>query len=168
MPKRKQRQHTTENAPGRGQRIPPELVAPFGAEYLRTGSLSAAAHAVKLPVSSCQALVTAAEGDETFVSARKSYLSRGLDRVEAMLIRSAEYAAERIAEGPTTDALGGIVDSGPQYFRGLADAHRSLVARVAKEKPETSDVGPVEIVIRTTSDNQASATVTPPVADAAT
>lgn len=158
-----------DNAPGRGRRIRTELVAPFRAEYLRTGSLTAAARAVKLPPSSCQGMVADAEADEVFVSARRSYLTRGLDRVEAMLIRSAEFASERIAEGPTVDAVGSIVDNGPQYFRGLADAHRSLVARAAKEKPEgESDASKsVEIVIRTTGDQAATTSQMPPTGDGA-
>jgi hypothetical protein len=146
--KRPTRKRVASNAPGRGRTIPNELIAKFRVEYLRSGSLSAAAHAVKLPPSSCQRLADAAEEDPTFVSARKLFLSRGLDRVEAMLIRAAELASERLEEGPVTDALGSIVDNGPQYFRGLSDAHRALAARRAKEMPDDpSKTGPVEVRI---------------------
>jgi hypothetical protein len=166
--KRPTRKRVASNAPGRGRTIPNELIAKFRVEYLRSGSLSAAAHAVKLPPSSCQRLADAAEEDPTFVSARKLFLSRGLDRVEAMLIRAAELASERLKKGPVTDALGSIVDNGPQYFRGLSDAHRALAARRAKEMPEDGPkTSPQVTIILKGAESQSVTTDPEPVPDSA-
>jgi hypothetical protein len=135
------------NAPGRGGKVSVELQSRFRAAYLKHGYLSGAAREVKLPISTCAKFADQAEADPAFVQARKDLLTRGLDRVEAMLIRASEIAAERIESGPQVDAMGGIVDNGPQYFRGLSDAHRSLAARKAKESPDEPK-GPLEIVFR--------------------
>jgi len=148
MAKRRPAKRSALQAPGRGKKISTELTAKFREAYLRFGYMTAAANEVKLPPTSCVRLVEEAESDPEFVAARRLLLTRGLDRVETMMIRSAEIATERIEAGPTVDAMGGIVDNGPQYFRGLSDAHRSLVARKAKETPdEAGKAGPVEVRI---------------------
>lgn len=150
MAKNKPPRKRAENAPGRGSRVSAEVVAKFRAAYLRHGYLAGAAREAKLPETTCVRLADEAENDPAFVEARRLLLTRGLDRIETMLVKSAEIAAERIEEGPQIDSMGGIVDNGPQYFRGLADAHRSLAARKAKETPDEPK-GPLEIVFRRAS-----------------
>jgi len=156
------------NAPGAGSRVTTEIKARFREEYLRSGNVSAAARAVKLPRSSCTALAEDAETDPAFVKARKDLLTRGLDRVETMLIRAAELASERMEEGPTVDGMGGIVDNGPQYFRGLSDAHRALAARRAKEMPEDGPkASPQVTIILKGAESQSVTTDPEPVPDSA-
>jgi hypothetical protein len=141
------------NAPGRGTKVPDELIGKFKVEYLRTGVVASAARACGLDKFTCYKYADEAEADPLFQRARKLLLTRGLDEVESMVINSARIAAERIEEGPQVDGMGGIVDSGPQYLRGLVDAHRSLVGRrkaeddiAARQGP--APTGPLEIVIR--------------------
>lgn len=149
MAKQKPReQRAPLEPPGRGSRISDEHVARFREAYLRFGYVSAAAREVGLSPSSCRKIADDADNDPDFAKARTELLARGLDKVETMLLRSTELAAERIEAGPTVDATGAIVDLGPQYFRGITDAHRSLVARRAKEAPDDSNKGPLEVVIR--------------------
>lgn len=139
------------NSPGRGSKVPDELIAKFRVEYLRTGVVASAARACGLDKDTCYKYADECDDDPAFRSARASLLTRGLDQVEAMVIKSASIAAERIEEGPQVDAQGGIVDNGPQYLRGLVDAHRSLAGRRKIEhdmSPESKkDEGPVEVVI---------------------
>lgn len=143
--------NTHANAPGRGRVVSNELRAQFLEHYLRLGAVGTAANLVQLPRTTCQTFADEAEKDPVFVSARRSLLTSGLERVETMLLRSTELAAERIEKGPQIDASGCIVDTGPAYYRGITDAHRSLVARRKIETDVTRDTTPmeqVEVVIR--------------------
>jgi hypothetical protein len=116
------------NAPGSGSRVTNELKAKFRTAYLRLGSVSAAAAAVKIPRTTCIPIADEAEADPVFVKARQDYLAHGLPRVEAMLIRSCEIAAKRVKKKPTVTKMGEF-DNGHHYLRALSDAHRSLATR---------------------------------------
>lgn len=141
------RKSALDKGPGRGVKVPDELIASFRAEYLRYGTLSGAARAVGLPISTAKKYADEAEEEPSFVEARKKLLTRGLDRVEAVMIRGVELAGDRLEAGPDM----GQQDAGPQYIRSIAEVHRSLVQRAKTEhdmKPENVQTGPVEVVIR--------------------
>ena len=116
------------NAPGRGNRTPPEVEAIFASEYLRTGIVSVSAKKAKIPQPTGYELANRLEEDPEFVKNRKALLTRGLDRVEAMLIRSCETAAKRVQKKIRVTPFGES-DNGHHYLRALSDAHRSLTAR---------------------------------------
>lgn len=153
MAKTPRRTGRKSNAPGRGHKVSTELKARFREAYLRLGIVAEAAREVRLPPTTCRTFAEEAESDPAFVQARRSLLTRGLDRVETMVVSSAEIAYQRIAEGPKVDDNGSIVDPGPNYMRGLVEAHRSLVARRKTEHDMDPDknkplAGPLEIVFR--------------------
>jgi hypothetical protein len=149
--KKSRKKSPLANAPGRGGRVSTQAKAKFLTEYLRLGIVTSAAKIAGLPRTTCITFADAAEDDPAFVAARRALLTRGLDRVETMLIRGCEVASERVERDPVPDDNGCVNDVGHQYLRAISDAHRSLVQRRKTEhdiSPENKNSGPVEINIR--------------------
>lgn len=139
-----------KNAPGRGNKTPADIEAVFAEEYLRTGIATIAAKKAGIPERTGREVAERLEENPDFAARRRALLTRGLDRVETMLIKSCETAAKRISKKPVVTEMG-LADNGHHYLRALSDAHRSLVARRKMDHdvaPENKQTGPVEVIFR--------------------
>lgn len=134
----------------RGNLIPDDVRRVFAAEFLRTGSVSAACRKAEISLSAGYEFAKALEADEVFLEARKSLLARALERAATMVLAGAEIAYERGEREAVTDQNGNLIDNGAAYLRVVNDAHRSLLAQRKQESGNDGEghSGPVEIVIR--------------------
>lgn len=144
----------------RGTRVPTSLQAKFRAKYLETGSISAAARAVKMPVSTAADYAKQFDEDPEFVSARKALYDRHLPEAEALMMDGLRAVHQRVlAKDPSPRELAKLAkDFGlksfsytnpkPQYFRGMVDAVGKLTAkqRFEAEKRGEINTGPAVVI----------------------
>ena len=142
-----------------GQKIPADVRAKFAEVFARTGNVSEAARAAKLPRSSCTILARELEANEEFVKARRSLLTHALERAEVMATQLLELTALRAKQKPRELPMGEggftIHDKSPDYVRAYTDLYRATQQH-AKLKldadPNRSKVGQVTVTFQVDGD----------------